>query len=249
MPLLRMVELGAAALQGKGWGTATIHEEVKLAISLLPRRGAIVIDAGANRGDWSRAMLGRAGARLETLIAFEPSRAHVALLDAIRDPRFEWVRSGLGEHAEDSTLYAIESGIGSASVFKRRLDHMNVAISYEEPIHLLALDQVAEQRGLDRIDFLKMDVEGNELKVLAGASRLLSTRAIRALSFEFGGCDIDARVFFQDFWYLLREHGYRLFRAAPPSRLLPVAEYTEDLECFRTSNYFAVASDHELATR
>ena len=249
IPLVRMVELGSAALQGKGWGTATIHEEVDLAISLLPPRDAIVIDAGANRGDWSRAILNRAGPRLEKLFAFEPSRAHAEALDDIRDARFEWLQSGLGEHPGESTLYAVESGIGSASVFKRRLDHMNVSISFEEPIHLLTLDQFAEDRGLERIDFVKLDVEGNELNVLAGATRLLSTRAVRALSFEFGGCNIDARVFFQDLWYLLRQHGYRVFRAAPPSRLLPVVEYTEDLECFRTSNYFAVASDHEFTRR
>jgi FkbM family methyltransferase len=242
MPAIRLVELGAAALQGKGWGTATIDQEVRLAASLLPNADAVVIDGGANRGDWSRAMLTAAGQRLRSLTAFEPSNAHAATLSQIRDPRFEWVRSGLGESTATTTLHAAQAGVGSASVYNRRLDHLSVEMSYAEQIQLTSLDEFTVTRGIERIDFLKLDVEGHELAVLAGAKRLLKSGALRALSFEFGGCDIDARVFFQDFWYLLGGHGYRLFRVAPPSRLVEVPRYTEDLECFRTSNYFAVAT-------
>lgn len=37
----------------------------------------------------------------------------------------------------------------------------------------ITLDDFIEQRGLDRVDFVNMDVEGSELRVLQGGSRSL----------------------------------------------------------------------------
>ncbi len=39
---------------------------------------------------------------------------------------------------------------------------------------------------------------------------MLAPDTIRAIRFEFGGTCIDARIFLQDFWYLLKD--YSLFR-------------------------------------
>ena len=49
------------------------------------------------------------------------------------------------------------------------------------------------------IDFFKIDVEGHEMDVLKGIGDKISN--IKLIQFEFGGCNIDTRCFFQDFWY------------------------------------------------
>jgi hypothetical protein len=82
-----------------------------------------------------------------------------------------------------------------------------------------------------------MDVEGHELDVLQGAELALSN--IEIIQFEFGGCNIDTRTFLQDFWYLLSERGYELFRLTPRG-IKKITKYTENDEVFSTTNFVAV---------
>jgi FkbM family methyltransferase len=49
-----------------------------------------------------------------------------------------------------------------------------------------SLDAFAEREGLDRINFLKVDVEGHELKAIKGCMRLLSLGRVDVLTFEYG---------------------------------------------------------------
>jgi hypothetical protein len=95
--------------------------------------------------------------------------------------------------------------------------------------------------AIDKVDFMKVDVEGHELAVLSGARQMLNSQRIVALSFEFGSGQINSRCFFHDFWDLLHPLGYRVQRICPGGMLLEIEEYYEDLEHFRgVSNYLAV---------
>jgi hypothetical protein len=98
--------------------------------------------------------------------------------------------------------------------------------------------------GVGRIDLLKIDVEGHELEVLRGAESLFAGRGVRMVTFEFGGCDIDSRTFFQDFWYFFRERGMgRLFRITPSGYLAPIRHYREADEQFRTTNFLVLPDE------
>jgi len=46
------------------------------------------------------------------------------------------------------------------------------------------LDEFCEERGIERIDLLKIDTEGSDLDVLRGSRRLRGARAIRAIHVE-----------------------------------------------------------------
>ena len=87
--------------------------------------------------------------------------------------------------------------------------------------------------------FLKVDVEGHELDVFSGAKDALRKGSIKNIQFEFGGCNIDTRTFFQDFWYLLTGYGYTLYRIMPDGSLYRINNYAEKLEAFICTNYFA----------
>jgi FkbM family methyltransferase len=231
-------------VQGKGWSSArNLVHEVEIAAGLLPPRDAVVFDVGANVGAWSTEMVRLAAPRLARLVAFEPSAANHESLSRITFPRFELVRAAVGAAPGEMTLFSDVPGSGLASLYQRRLDHHGVFQKPQETVPVVTLDQVAEERGIGRIDFLKMDIEGHELRALDGARRLLEARRVRALSFEFGGSNIDSRTYFQDFWYLLRGLGFRIFRIAPRVRLLEVRRYSEDLEMFTTTDYVARLDD------
>ena len=62
---------------------------------------------------------------------------------------------------------------------------------------------------------MKMDTEGHELFALRGAANALSKGTILALSFEFGGSSINSRTFFRDYWNLLTQYSYEIYRVLP----------------------------------
>lgn len=66
---------------------------------------------------------------------------------------------------------------------------------------------------------------------------MIEDRKIDFIQFEFGGCNIDSRTFFQDFWYLLHDK-YNIFRIIPTG-LYPIKEYSEMREIFLCTNYLA----------
>jgi len=88
---------------------------------------------------------------------------------------------------------------------------------------------------------LKIDVEGHELDVLTGALEMLKNHRIRMVSFEFGGCNIDTRTFFQDYWkFFAQFHGFEFYRITPSGYLTRVWKYREIYEQFRTTNFLVI---------
>ena len=86
---------------------------------------------------------------------------------------------------------------------------------------------------------LKLDVEGHELKVLNGAHSLINSNSIDFIQFEFGGCNIDSRTYFQDFFYLLNPY-YEIYRLVKDGIVL-IEHYEERHEVFVTTNYLAIS--------
>lgn len=232
-------------LQGKGGHLGGVKHEVRAVRRFLPARGAVVVDAGANRGQWARALLNIAESQIKCVYAFEPSRILAPQLQALNSSKIEVVNVALSNRTGSATLYASRPGSGSASLKLRDLRHRGrIHGSVRETVDIVTLDEFAAERGIDRIDFLKMDVEGHELSVLHGARGLLKACRIRALAFEFGSANVDARTFFRDYWYLLTEAGFLIWRVVPGGRLLEIERYGSELESFFLSNYVAALTSH-----
>lgn len=241
--LAASIERRMQKLQGKGSGGHSVEEEVRAALRWLPDRDAIVLDVGANKGLWSRAMLKEAGPRLGRLIALEPSRHNWPDLEGIDAATFTLIRKALAAENGTATLHMDAPGSGLASLSARNLDHIGLAMSENERVQTIRLDHLADELSLERIDFLKLDIEGHELEALRSGESLLAAGKIRALSFEFGGSNIDTRTYFRDFWLLLRAHGYAIWRVVPGGAPAPITRYHERLESFVTTNYIAAWSE------
>jgi hypothetical protein len=87
------------------------------------------------------------------------------------------------------------------------------------------------------IDVVKIDVEGYELMVLRGFGDAI--RNVRVLQFEFGGTNIDTKVFFRDLWCFFEEAGFDLYRITPLG-VMRIERYHERDELFIIANYIAV---------
>jgi hypothetical protein len=126
-----------------------------------------------------------------------------------------------------------------ASLYQRDLAAQGRALNQVEEVELTTLDDFCAAHRIEQIDYLKLDVEGHELSVLRGAQRLLASDAIQLIQFEFGGCAVDARIYFRDLYSLLQER-YRLYRILQAG-LAHLPHYSERQEVFVTTNFLAIA--------
>lgn len=199
----------------------------------------IFFDVGANVGDYTQALVARFGPKSE-IYSFEPTKlAFKRLSKRFRNKNFVHLYNiGLSNKSARLTIFAEKSGSSASSLFKRRLDHAGTKFLSQEKVKLETLDTFCKKHSINQIDFFKIDVEGNELAVLEGANKLLAKKRIKFIQFEQGGSNIEARTYFQDFFYLLHSN-YRIYRIVQ-NGLTEIKEYNEFREIFMYSNYLAV---------
>lgn len=235
--LARKVEKSAARLQGKGYGTATIARENALVQRLLGTEPRLAVDIGGNVGEYT-AELRRRHPALEIHV-FEPSSTNVERLRQrfAGDGRITLVPSAVSDAPGQATLYADVSGSGMGSLAPRELAHRGIDFHAQEtvPVRRFA-DYWAGELGARRLDIVKLDIEGFELAALRGFGDALAATAV--LQFEFGGCNVDTRTFFRDFWQLFDRRGFELYRITPLG-LERMRRYRDSDECFATTNYLA----------
>lgn len=127
--------------------------------TVLPfiKEGDVIIDAGANIGCYSHAFINKAG-ECGLLYAFEPSKES-----------FECLQHNLGsKHNVELFNSALSYKKGFCEVVR---ENNNVGMNYvaetknSEAIPVTTIDSL----NLERVDFIKIDVEGDELNVLIGA--------------------------------------------------------------------------------
>lgn len=229
---------------GFQFGSYSLSDEADLAATVIRhnRLSGFVIDGGTNRGDWTRALL-RVLPKANQILMVEPAPSHVEVLGALvsQYEQVSFASVGLGAESGKLPLYYDQSGSSCASLYPRQSDELN-SFTQKVEVSIESLDRLIEARAIQEVAYLKLDLEGHELEALRGAHRLLASRRIHAICFEFGGCHIDSRTYFKDFWNLLSvEYGYTLYRLLPRRRLLRLERYSEDLECFRWQNILACA--------
>jgi len=204
----------------------------------------IIFDVGANKGQFLKLALENSD-HLETQIhCFEPSKFAFSILSkqAFAYKNVILNNFGLGAQTTQTELYYDNLGSGLASLTQRRLDHFGIKHNKHESVKIETLDKYCEANGIKEIALLKIDVEGHELDVLKGATKMLEQRSIRAITFEFGGCNIDTRIFLQDYWYFILNKGLILYRITPSGYLYPIKNYFEIMEQMITTNFIAVRS-------
>ncbi len=204
-----------------------------------------MIDVGARHGSYVRRLSAHfAGARIH---AFEPHPASFEKLSAVASPNITCYRKALDREARSLTLYdrGDQTGSGHATVFEGVISDLHRQPSTSFTVESDTIDGFAEAQGLDFIDFVKIDTEGDEYNILLGAKKLLSRGAIGCLQFEFNEMNVISRVFFRDFRVLLEER-YRLYRLLPKG-LVSLGDVPLETELFGFQNCVAVLKSRVAA--
>jgi FkbM family methyltransferase len=170
-------------------GNPETHEAALLERLLRP--GMTVVDVGANHGLFSLEAAHFVGPE-GRIHAFEPAPAtYDCLMANLRANGLEDVRvfrSALGAEPGSARLRVHREWSGLNTLADRDITWMGDKLSPDEVIEVpvTTLEAHAAAEGLDRIDFLKIDVEGFELSVLRGARSLLADRKIDRIMLEVG---------------------------------------------------------------
>jgi FkbM family methyltransferase len=223
-------------LLGIGYGAESIEKEIKSFMKFIPN-GEIFIDVGGNKGLYSSTLLKKFNAK--EIHIFEPCRQNIEIIyEKLNNKKIKINHCGLSNLDSEAILYSNETGSGLASLSKRKLDHFGITFNNEESIKLIRFDEYWKNNiKSEYVDLMKIDVEGHELSVLEGAGKYINK--IKVIQFEFGGCNIDTKTFFQEFWYFFKERNFQIYRITPIGAL-EINSYTESLERFQTTNYFCV---------
>jgi len=212
---------------GERWVLAQLREE----------RIRSVLDVGANVGDWS--MLAAELLPDATVWALE-----------IMPATFARLRERVGDHAR---IRCFNLGLADRDGALRM--HFDPAASThatfteypqsgtEQLIDCAVRrgDGFVREQGIDRVDLLKMDVEGAEHLVLAGLAESLGARRVRFVQFEYGRVNILTKFLLHDFYELFRRHGYVVGKIFPD--FVDFRAYDLGDEDFIGPNYLACPAD------
>lgn len=168
--------------------------------------GGTAIDVGANLGEWTLAMSAQVR-DTGRVFAFEPVTDIANILrKSVWINRFsqtEVVETALSD-SEGSGVFTIRDDHSGMSGFDGPLVRSDAERTLE--VSKTTLDSFAEQRKLDRLDFIKIDVERHEVEVIAGAQKTLA-RFKPALVMEAGLETPEQR---ERIYAMLKTAGYEL---------------------------------------
>ncbi len=181
-----------------------------------------VLDIGANLGVYtilSALKVGPTGA----VHAFEPvPQLHDYLSESVRRSGFENVhlnRLGLGDQSGQVSIYCLSSPYGGGHSLAP-----SPKPSRQIDARCIRLDDYITEKQVERVDFLKIDIEGGELAAFKGAGSLLSRTDAPMIQ-----CELSDRLCHRwghqarDVKQYLWELGYRGYLAQPNHQWKPVS--------------------------
>jgi FkbM family methyltransferase len=111
----------------------------------------------------------------------------------INDSRVELLKIGLSDKDTiESIFFPGERHVLSSFYFRN--DFKNYSNITVKEIKCKKLDSLFIDFNLDKIDYLKIDTEGSEYKILCGATELLKKKKINFIQYEYGLSDTDSNI-------------------------------------------------------
>jgi len=205
---------------------------------------SVIIDGGANIGNYSLQILRNIPG--VTVYSFEP----------VKDTYNQLVRNT----KEISGIIPVNRGLFSETCNKeiniyRSHTHSSVydieGLPYNAlskvPVRLIKGDDFIKENKIDRVDFLKIDVEGAEFDVLSGFRESISSGIIRAVQFEYGYINITTKKLLIDFYKFFESNNYIVGKIFP--KTVEFRKYSFTYEDFLGPNFIAVNRSEEHLIR
>lgn len=232
----------ARAFENQDYDMATNGERHVLQVlgRVTPR--ATVVDVGAHRGEW--AAMAAATLPEATIWAFEavPKTYEKLLVATAESQRIRVHNLALGDQTGDIEFAVatgrddLSSGVAGVHGELHHFDFTRVRCP------MTTGERFCADHGIDRIDLLKIDVEGMEPGVIRGFASLLEQGRIGAVQFEYGQVNLQARFFLGDFYKLLGPYDMVIGKLYP--NYVDFRDYHFVDDTLSGPNYLAVRRDN-----
>lgn len=215
---------------GELWLLKTILPELKT-----------VFDVGSHVGEWASQAL-QLNPHID-LHCFEPCKKTFQILQEKEFGKNVICNNfGLGSDNNQKTLFVYgDLSEGNSLYLRRGLEKIvDTELQTEtEQVEIRTLDSYCKEKDIAEIDFLKIDVEGNELDVIRGGKKYFESERIKIVQFEYGGCYIDSRILLKDFFDFFDGMNYSIFLLYP-TRVRLIPHYDQRLENFQYKNFIVI---------
>jgi len=186
-----------------------------------PGFGPVIIDIGANRGDFTK------------LLASMYSDARIIAIEPQPELVLEIEKLGLASVITICAAVTVEGGQDNGILRRRHIgDQRAHIIETDQPelddirVRLISLDQIIRENlsDIDHIDLLKIDAEGWDFDIIKGCRALLKTNRVRTLLFEIDFRTLLRGNSFYDVEIFLRDVGFEfLYRTSYRWGLIPLS--------------------------
>jgi FkbM family methyltransferase len=204
---------------------------------------AVVLDIGANIGGYAElilkeALINKINVQLHL---FEPTRSCFSILTKKYSEVGNVILNnvGLSDVSERSKIYYDKEKSGLASLYQRNLKSYSIELSQSEEVNVKRLDSYVEEKRINHIDFVKIDIEGHELKAFEGFGVYLDSDFIDYIQFEYGGANLDSGASLMEIYQVLSDRGFVVAKVMPTG--LEVRDYSPYMDNFNYANYVAVS--------
>jgi FkbM family methyltransferase len=179
----------------------------------------LVIDVGANRGQFGREI--REAGYAGRIVSIEPLEAPFRRLSrlAARDERWAVIQSAVGPRAGSATMHVAANAGASSSMLPMLNLHTRAAPEAryvaDETVEVATLDDLAQPHMRDESPvFVKIDVQGFELQVLAGGTATLARSALVQLEMSLLPL-YESAPGFREVLEFMEQHGFHLVGLEP----------------------------------
>lgn len=188
---------------------------------LYDRDGINTIDVGGNTGIWCEAFLEVFGEKTQNYHVFEPMPGNIDRFDARLQNHLAKARDRvvLNQNCVGATEGEVEinydkdvTTLASVLVKEINVGGRLVKNSNVMKVEQVTIDGYLTESGLEKVDILKIDVEGYEWDVLQGAQRSMEAGKIDNVYFEFGRHQEVLGQSFKQFFELFMDLGWKFYR-------------------------------------
>ncbi|SHM51644.1 methyltransferase, FkbM family [Mucilaginibacter sp. OK098] len=199
-------------------------------------------DVGANKGNWSSYILENSGNNLTSIYLYEPGNSAFSIIsDRFKDlSNVQITKIALSDHIGKLDFYEQENAGELSSASEKWVSGNSSKIEVETS----TLDSELSRLQLKHLDYLKIDTEGFDLKILKGAMDAITHHKIGFIQFEYNYVWTMTGSTLLSAYELLEGCGYKVYLIKPDG--LYTYDVRKNGEFFAFSNFLAISPSNTL---
>lgn len=196
-------------------------------IDNMAKKWQVMFDVGANVGEYSSRV--RNNNKKCKIYCFEPNKKLIPKLKSLRCIAHQKIVGNTNGY-ESININIVDDTQSS--------QYRESQTTIKTRIKSITLDSFVRQNKIQSVDFIKIDTEGNEIKVLQGMKDIIASSIVDFIQFEYGGTYRDASTSLKEAYKLLNKH--YIICMVLPFGLMPI-KYSYHIETYRYSNWIAIS--------